>query len=314
MMSIELTEQQQKVLEATRPLDTPDEFQALLGAAKTEMDRVVREAFGPEQAIRTTTIELRDLYLTVMTHAAKLDTVNYGPERRQLLCDAVRLLATADLWFVEGARTGAYRVRTVDLVVATSRPWRARLKAYADQAFAFEPEHASVFADVNSSGTLQEEIGDLRSLVANAQLLVARLAEVGMKPQFLSEGEDLLREAEGRDLLGILGIRNQAEGILLRNRILTFSVLIGKEARAAGVNACYDEPETRRRFETASFRDALRRLRPGRRGNSREDEPEGLTPAQEATPPGAASSAYSTAHPPEGSAPAREATPPGAGA
>jgi hypothetical protein len=38
-------------------------------------------------------------------------------------------------------------------------------------------------------------------------------------------------------IAGIVGLRNQAEATLLRNRILTYAVSLGREARAAGVNA-----------------------------------------------------------------------------
>ena len=45
-------------------------------------------------------------------------------------------------------------------------------------------------------------------------------------------------------------------------------------ARAAGVNACWDIPEAKRRFSAASFRNALRRLRPRRWGSAAApDEP-----------------------------------------
>ncbi|WP_437565140.1 hypothetical protein [Sorangium sp. So ce542] len=54
----------------------------------------------------------------------------------------------------------------------------------------------------------------------------------------------------------------------LRNSIVTYATLLGHEARAAGVNACWDLPEAKRRFSAASFRNALRRLRPKRRGSA----------------------------------------------
>ncbi|WP_236643996.1 hypothetical protein [Sorangium cellulosum] len=72
----------------------------------------------------------------------------------------------------------------------------------------------------------------------------------------------------GRDLLGILGLRNREEAMVLRNSIVTYATLLGNEARAAGVNACWDLPEAKRRFSAASFRNALRRLRPRRRGGA----------------------------------------------
>ncbi|MFW5741049.1 MAG: hypothetical protein ACOC1F_11860, partial [Myxococcota bacterium] len=48
-------------------------------------------------------------------------------------------------------------------------------------------------------------------------------------------------------------------------RLLTYAVMLGNEARAAGFNACFDDDKARKRFEKASFRNALRRLRGGRR-------------------------------------------------
>ncbi|WP_437595298.1 hypothetical protein WMF28_22445 [Sorangium sp. So ce590] len=49
---------------------------------------------------------------------------------------------------------------------------------------------------------------------------------------------------------------------------MTYATLLGYEARAAGVNACWEIPEAKRRFSAASFRNALRRLRPKRRGSA----------------------------------------------
>lgn len=268
-MAIQLPADQQNVLEQTRPVDTPEQFELLLQAARPEMGRVVREVMLPNQGITTILTELRDLYLTVIQHTAPLDAVNYGALRRDLFRDSIRLLDTAQLWFGEGNRTGAYRVASVEQVVDASRPWRARLAAYAGQAFVFEPELADLFADVNSTGTLEEEVADLRMLVREAALHRDRLVAVGAAEAFLMQGESLLRTAESRDLLGILGIRNQEEATTLRNTILTYAIQLGREARAAGVNGCFDQPEARRRFEAASFRDALRRLRaPRRRGGS----------------------------------------------
>jgi hypothetical protein len=181
---------------------------------------------GPAQPIPTTLTELRDLYLTVTLHASALSAVNYKAPRREQFRDSIRLLDTGHLGFGEGARGGAYRVQNVEQVITASRPWRARLKAFAAQAFVFEPETAEIFADVNTSGTLEEEIDDL------------------------------------------------------------YAIQLGREARAAGVNGCYDNPEARRRFEAASFRDALRRLRPRRRGGAGQDdsgveEPAAPPPAEE---------------------------------
>ncbi|KYF56400.1 hypothetical protein BE04_02210, partial [Sorangium cellulosum] len=204
-------------MKETRAVATPAEFRTLLDTARPEMDRIVREVMEPSQPISTTLTELRDLYLSVVQYEAPLASKAYGPERRALLRAAIQLLDTANLWFGEGKRTGAYQVRPVDQVIKASRPWRARLKAFADQAFAFEPDVADQFADVNTSGTLTEETSDLAMLLRLAEQHQTRLSPVGLTEDFLREGNALLDEVSGRDLLGILGLRNREEAMVLRN-------------------------------------------------------------------------------------------------
>ncbi|WP_437790130.1 hypothetical protein [Sorangium sp. So ce693] len=80
----------------------------------------------------------------------------------------------------------------------------------------------------------------------------------------------------GHDLLGILGLRNREEAMVLRNSIVTCATLLGHEARAASVNARWDIPEAKRSVSVASFRNALRRLRPKRRASAA--EPDDLAP------------------------------------
>ncbi|WP_437798598.1 hypothetical protein [Sorangium sp. So ce693] len=135
-----------------------------------------------------------------------------------MLRGAIQHLDTANLWFGEGKRTGAYQVRPIDQVIKASRPWRARLKAFADQALAFEPDLAEQFADVNTSGTLTEETSDLAMLLRLAQQHQARLSPVGLTEDFLREGSALLDEVSGRDLLGILGLRNRDSAWARRGR------------------------------------------------------------------------------------------------
>lgn len=278
-MGIELSQEQHAVLKETRAVGTPAEFQALLEQARPEMDRIVREVMEPSQPISTTLTELRDLYLSVVQYEAPLASKAYGPERRALLRGAIQLLDTANLWFGEGKRTGAYQVRSIEQVLKASRPWRARLKAFADQAFVFEPDVAEQFADVNTTGTLDEEVSDLGMLLRLARQHQDRLTPVGLTEDFLREGSVLLDEVSGRDLLGILGLRNREEAMVLRNSIVTYATLLGYEARAAGVNACWDMPEAKRRFSATSFRNALRRLRPKRRGRAAaETEPAPVEP------------------------------------
>jgi hypothetical protein len=264
-MPIELTPEQQAVLKETAPAADPAEFQALLAAARPEMDRVVREVMEPHQSVESTIVEARDLYLTVNREQKRLAAVAYDDTRRALFRDAIRLAVTSADWFTEGARTGNFRARTVEEVVAASRPWRARLKAYGEQAFVFEPDLAEQFADVNSTGTVEEEKDDLRKLNDAVAQHQARLAAVGMPAAFVLQGQALFQEVEGHGLLGILGVRSQEEAIGLRNRIFTYATLLGREARAAGINACFEDVEAKRKFEAASFRDALRRVKPRRK-------------------------------------------------
>ncbi len=278
-MTIALTAAQLGVLHDTREAATPAEFQSLLDSARPEMDRIVREVQEPSQPIATTLIELRDLGLSVTSYEAKLAAVNYGPPRRALLRDAIRLVATAAFWLGEGARTGAFRVRPVAEVIQASRPWRLRLKAHGAQAFVFETDIAEQLADVSSTGTLEEEKSDLKTLNDLVKQHEERLTQVGMKSDFLAQGKALLDEASGRDLLGVLGLRNQEEAVFLRNRIITYATLLGSEARAAGINGCFDDPDAKRRFEATSFRNALRRLRPGKRRAAGADETPAPAPA-----------------------------------
>jgi hypothetical protein len=266
-MTIELTQEQHEILKQTSRIETPAEFQTLLNTAKARMDTLVKEVQEPNQPVSVTLTELRDLALTVHQHKPELDAKSYTAEQRAALCDAIRLADTSHAWFGEGARTGAYRTRTVLEVVEASRPWRDRLKAFGGHAFVFDQERADQLADVNSTGTLQEEVDDLGALNKLVSQNHDALAAVGMTDAFVEQGKTLYEEANGRDVVGILGLRNREEATQLRNRILTYATLLGREARAAGVNACFDDPAARRRFEAASFKEAMRRLRP-RRGRS----------------------------------------------
>ncbi len=278
-MPIEVSKEQSEVLARTSPVETPAEFQALLAEAKPRMAAIVKEVQEPNQGVGTTVTELRDLAVTVLLYGAALDKVKYGPEKRAGFINAIRLLTTAQAWFGEGVRTGAFRARSVAEIVEASRPWRARLKAFGEHAFVFDDILAAQFADVNSTGTVDEEVTDLLTLNTLIGEHTDALREVGVTEQFIQEGLSLYEEAHGRDLGAIAGVRNRAEATELRNRILTFATLLGREARAAGVNACYGDDTARRRFEAASFREALRSLR-GRRGKAKADGASGTVAAE----------------------------------
>lgn len=269
-MTTELSKQQREILVQTSPVEDPAAFQTLQAKHKARMDQIVKEVQEPNQPANSTLAELRDLALAVHEHEAKLDSVHYGAAKRAQLIDAIRLLSTAQHWFGEGLRQGAFRARAVGEVIAASRPWRARLKAYGGHAFVFDEALSEQFADVNSTGTLDEEVDDLRTLNKLVEQHDSALREVGMTEEFVQQGKSLLQEAEGRDMSAIIGVRNQKDAVGLRNRILTFATLLGREARAAGLNACHDDEEARRRFERASFHQALRSAR--KRGSTKGQE------------------------------------------
>ncbi|MFO0588122.1 MAG: hypothetical protein U0441_11310 [Polyangiaceae bacterium] len=277
-MTTELSKQQREILVQTSPVDDPAAFQTLQAKVKARMDQIVKEVQEPNQPANDTLAELRDLAVALHEHEPKLDSVNYGAAKRTQFLDSIRLLSTAHHWFGEGIKQGAFRARPVGDVLAASRPWRARLKAYGGHAFVFDETLAEQFADVNSTNTLDEEVDDLLTLNKLVEQHDSALREVGMTEEFAQLGKTLLQEAQGRDMAAIIGVRNQKDAILLRNRILTFATLLGREARAAGLNACHDDEEARRRFERASFRQALRATR--KRGTPKSDE---SAPAAEPT-------------------------------
>jgi hypothetical protein len=265
-MPIDLTEQQRKVLQETRAVDEPSEFQKLLDEATPEMNRIVSEVMEPAQPIPTILTELRELYLSVSVYEEALQGVQYDSTQKVFFRDAIRLIDTAHTWFGEGQRAGQYRVRSVDEVIQASRPWRGRIKAIGEHEFVFEPEIAEQFADTNTSGTLTEEMSDLKFLNKLVDQYKDRLVGKGLTDELILQGKQLQQEADGRDIAGILGLRDKDEALALRSRLVTYGILRGRQARAAGINACFDNAEARRRFEAASFRNALRRLRPRRKG------------------------------------------------
>jgi hypothetical protein len=122
--------------------------------------------------------------------------------------------------------------------------------------------------------------GDLDMLTALVKKHRAALEPYGLTADLILEGEQLRDEASGRDVFAVLGLRNEAEARDLRNRVLTYAVWLGHEARMAGINACYEDAAKRRRFEAASFRNALRRLRSkrGTKADPKDTPPVGTTP------------------------------------
>ncbi|WP_437933155.1 hypothetical protein [Sorangium sp. So ce341] len=54
------------------------------------------------------------------------------------------------------------------------------------------------------------------------------MTPVGRTEDCLRERSVLLDEVSGRDLLGILGLRNRDEAMVLRSSIVTYATLLGR--------------------------------------------------------------------------------------
>ena len=107
--------------------------------------------------------------------------------------------------------------------------------------------------------TMLQDLATLTGLVKQHN---EKLAEAGLDDAFARDGLALKEHADGRDLLGILGLRSESEGRTLRNQLLAYATMLAREVRAKGANACYDDPKARARFESASFRNAVKRVKP----------------------------------------------------
>jgi hypothetical protein len=165
--------------------------------------------------------------------------------------------------------------------VGASLGWRERLRKSAAVVFFREPKRLAVYQDHNESGTIEEELSDLRTLVGAAEGDLARLSKVGFGDGELGDGRRLLAQADGRDVLAVLGIQNQADLKAKRDKLLTFAVELGRYARACAALAFITDPETARRLQKVSFRNALRRIRPLR--PQPKDEPEAPETPEPAT-------------------------------
>ncbi|MBI2377932.1 MAG: hypothetical protein HYV07_28270 [Deltaproteobacteria bacterium] len=263
-MPADLNQNQRDTLESTKRVATPAEFNVLLEAAMPNINAVVPEILAPSQPVRDTLTELRDLFLAVDDNRSRLAARGYGEARVNAFRDAIILLDTSHSWFGE-TPAAEKRPRAIEELVAASRPWRARLAAVGEAAFWAEPAISELFADVNSTGSLQEEIADLTMLNGLVAKHRARLEPYGLTQELVNQGRNLADEASGRDLGAILGFRDAQEARDLRNKLLTYAVTLSREARMAGVNACWEDENRRKRFEASTFRLALRRLRPKRR-------------------------------------------------
>lgn len=168
---------------------------------------------------------------------------------------------------------------------AASLAWRDKLRRAAGVVFFLEPARRARYQDHNASGTVEEEISDLRSLVAAATDDIAVLGQAGFGPEDLATGEHLLAEADGRDVLAVLGIRSQSDIKTKRDTYLTLAVTLGRYARACADVAFFADPATNERFRRVSFAKALRRIRPIRPGRDAAPPIDGDEPADPADMP-----------------------------
>lgn len=281
-MVLELTKEEEEVLERTHTFNKVEEFQAALERNAQEMSQIIIEVFAPNKPVRDTLKELRRLALLVWQYRQQLVRVRYDDERVALFFDAIRLLDTANTWFAEKIGTGAFSPKTIAEILGESIPWREELRAYANYAFVFDRQKALMFADVNTSKKLEEEEDDLLTLNGLIDQHREMLIKAGMPPEFELEGKRLYLQAKGHDLLGILGIESQNAALELRNKLLTYAILLSKEARAAGSLVFIKNDDVRSKFAAATFQRALRRLRSRRVRRTTVDD-ETIAPDEEPT-------------------------------
>jgi hypothetical protein len=271
-MAIQLNDAQKVILKELRICETTEEFQGLLAVARPEMERIFTEAElepqQPNQPIDTTLLELQELYILVCEHIERLKAT-YTQERKELFRDAIRLLETAHAWFQDNTRTGAYRARNIEQIIQASRPWREEVRLIGRAAFVFKPKVATLFDDVNSTNTIEEEKEDLKALLGYLKSKEYRpaLEKKGLTQTLIDQGEELSQEAEGRDLLAVLGIKSGQEALDLRNNLLSYATMLGQEARADAINTFSKEPTIRSNFEAKSFRNAIRKIKARRQSD-----------------------------------------------
>lgn len=272
MPAMQFTPEQEALLATLAPVRTVAELQTILARLAPVVPRWVPEIMQPSQPADDTRIELLSLYLEVDAHKDRLAGANHGPDAVARFVDAIVAWRTLEAMLSTGLSLGSYRTRTAEEVVAASLAWRDKLRRAASVVFFLEPIRRARYQDHNASGTVEEEISDLRSLVAAATDDVAVLAQAGFGPEDLATGEHLLAEADGRDVLAVLGIRSQSDIKIKRDIYLTLAVTLGRYARACADVAFFADSATNERFRRVSFAKALRRIRP-------------IRPSRDAAPP-----------------------------
>lgn len=273
----EATPAQAALIRSVQPATTAQGVQEAINKVKKPAHEMVAEVGEPKRPVRETALEATDLLIMLDEDKEMLKTVNFGTTQFNLLRDSVVALGTVEKLFSGGLAVGDWRPMSQEQVVQQSLPWRDKLFVKAEHVFFFDPRRQAVYRDRNESRTVEEEISDLYTALDNAKQDAAALASVGFGPEDIAEGERLLAQAEGRDILGLVGIRNQTEMKQLRNRYLTLVVVLAQYARSAGMSAFWNNPEKRAQYARMSFEDALQRLYPAR------SRPAETTPATPAT-------------------------------
>jgi hypothetical protein len=282
-MPIPFPENVQSVLADLQPLVDIEAIQLLTDVVMPLCDSLVQEVLEPMQSLDVTKTELKDLYLLLTDNKEKLAQVSYGEVDLQRFRNAIVAFLTYQGLYSETTSLGEYKARPVEEVVGDSLPWRDKLRTKANQAFFFDAIRNAPYQDHNESGSIEEEVSDLRSLVASARKDKEELKKVDFVAFDIAEGERLLNEAEGRDVLALVGIRSLADLKIKRDRALTLAVLLGRYARLSGISAFWNDPEQRAKFERVSFRNAMRRLKRRRKSTVAEPQSEAPVDATETT-------------------------------
>jgi hypothetical protein len=283
-MSLLLTEEQTQALQETRIAEDQASFQALLKEAEPELVDIFEtnenEVKTNNEPIPEILIELRDLYFSAKQNQSQLAKNHCGPERIKLFRDAIRLLDTVFTWFGEGSRTGLYRPKTIEQIVEDSRSWRDEIRLISSHAFVRNKALKEQFADVNSTGTLDEESEDLKVLNSLIGAHQKKLTEFGLTEEQLKRGKELQEQAEGRDLLAVLGFRSLDDARYLRNKMVTYAIFMAQEIRIAGEKTFQRDPQKRKLFTLSSFRNTLRSIQ-AKRGAREEKPTESAPPTEE---------------------------------
>ncbi|MEO1272077.1 MAG: hypothetical protein AAFX99_28620 [Myxococcota bacterium] len=279
-MALELSAEEKAVLGELDAVESIEELQALRLRLEEVLKSRVSEVMEPAEGLQRIQTEIKDLYLLLYKHREALSAGGYPEQERLLLRDSFAAFQTIQGIFDKRRTMGEFKTRRVEEVVEASKPWREKLRRKAEFAFFFNASRRAAYADHNATGTLEEEIEDLRALTTAVEQDREELVRVGLTEEEIAHGQQLLTEALGRDVLAVVGIRNQAAAKLERDRLLTLTIILARYGRAAGTSAFTDAPEHLALFQRVSFRNALRRIKRTRTSAPSPESP----PSQEDLP------------------------------